>query len=135
MTKQLRRLLNLYYFLAVRKLKEDMHGPIHVPEGAIPKDGPSAGVAMVICLASLLSGQQVRQDLAMTGEITLRGDVLPVGGIKEKVLAASRAGIKEIILPQLNQKDEVEIPTNVKEGVIFHFIQEIEDALAIAFKK
>ena len=110
--------------------KRDIH--IHVPEGAIPKDGPSAGVAMVVCLASLLTGRPVRTDLAMTGEITLRGDVLPVGGIKEKVLAASGAGIKEIILPNLNKKDEGEIPDNVKKGMSFHFVQKIEEVLALA---
>ena len=110
--------------------KTDIH--IHVPEGAIPKDGPSAGVAMVVCLASLLTGRSVRRDLAMTGEITLRGDVLPVGGIKEKVLAASGAGIKEIILPNLNRKDEGEIPEDVKKGVTFHFVQKIEEALELA---
>ena len=110
--------------------KRDIH--IHVPEGAIPKDGPSAGVAMVVCLASLLTGRPVRRDLAMTGEITLRGDVLPVGGIKEKVLAASGAGIKDIILPHLNKKDEGEIPDNVKKGVSFHFVQKIEEVLELA---
>ena len=110
--------------------KRDIH--IHVPEGAIPKDGPSAGVAMVVCLASLLTGRPVRRDLAMTGEITLRGDVLPVGGIKEKVLAASGASIKEIILPNLNKKDEGEIPDNVKKGVSFHFVQKIEEVLELA---
>ncbi len=110
--------------------KRDIH--IHVPEGAIPKDGPSAGVAMVVCLASLLTGRPVRTDLAMTGEITLRGDVLPVGGIKEKVLVASGAGIKDIILPKLNKKDEGEIPDNVKKGVSFHFVQKIEEVLELA---
>ncbi len=110
--------------------KRDIH--IHVPEGAIPKDGPSAGVAMVVCLASLLTGRPVRRELAMTGEITLRGDVLPVGGIKEKILAASGAGIKEIILPNLNKKDEGEIPDNVKKGLSFHFVQKIEEVLELA---
>ena len=113
--------------------KTDLH--IHVPEGAIPKDGPSAGVAIVVSLISLLTDRAVRKDVAMTGEITLRGDVLPVGGIKEKVLAAVQSGIKEIILPYLNEKDVAEIPDNVKEGVIFHYVQGIEDALAIALTK
>jgi ATP-dependent Lon protease len=108
---------------------------IHVPEGAIPKDGPSAGVAMVISLASLYTGRPVRKDLAMTGEITLRGDVLPVGGIKEKVIAAVRAGIKNIILPHLNEKDVIELPDNVKEGIKFHLVQGIEEALEIALEK
>mgnify|MGYP001233722485 CR=1 FL=1 len=107
----------------------DLH--IHVPEGAIPKDGPSAGVAMVTALTSLLTGRTVSRDMAMTGEITLRGDVLPVGGIREKVLAAVRAGIKEIVLPALNQKDVVEIPDNVKQDVRFHLVQDIREALGI----
>lgn len=111
----------------------DIH--IHVPEGAIPKDGPSAGVAMVVSLTSLLIGKSVRKDMAMTGEITLRGDVLPVGGIKEKVLAAVRGGIKEIILPQLNEKDVEEVPENVKEGVTFHLVQGIDEALQLALKE
>jgi ATP-dependent Lon protease len=108
---------------------------IHVPEGAIPKDGPSAGVAMVVSLASLYTGRPVRKDVAMTGEITLRGDVLPVGGIKEKVIAAVRAGIKDIILPHLNEKDVVELPDNVKKGIEFHLVQDIQEALAIALEK
>ena len=111
----------------------DLH--IHVPEGAIPKDGPSAGVAMVTALTSLLTGRTVSKDMAMTGEITLRGDVLPVGGIKEKVLAAVRAGIKEIVLPALNEKDVMEIPDNVKEDVRFHLVQDIKEALAVLLAK
>jgi ATP-dependent Lon protease len=108
---------------------------IHVPEGAIAKDGPSAGVAMVVSLASLYTGRPVRKDIAMTGEITLRGDVLPVGGIKEKVIAAVRAGITDIILPHLNEKDVIELPDNVKEGIKFHLVQGIEEALDIALAK
>ncbi|MDX1775907.1 MAG: S16 family serine protease, partial [Desulfobulbales bacterium] len=108
---------------------------IHVPEGAIPKDGPSAGVAMVVSLASLYTSRPVRKDVAMTGEITLRGDVLPVGGIKEKVIAAVRAGIKDIILPHLNEKDVIELPDNVKEGIKFHLVQDIQEVLQIALEK
>ena len=108
---------------------------IHVPEGAIAKDGPSAGVAMVVSLASLFTARPVRKDVAMTGEITLRGDVLPVGGIKEKVIAAVRAGITDIILPHLNEKDIIELPENVKEGIKFHLVQGIEEALEIALEK
>lgn len=108
---------------------------IHVPEGAIPKDGPSAGVAMVVSLTSLFTDRPVRKDLAMTGEITLRGDVLPVGGIKEKVIAAVRAGITDIILPHLNEKDVIELPDNVKQGIKFHLVQGIEEALDIALEK
>jgi ATP-dependent Lon protease len=108
---------------------------VHVPEGAIPKDGPSAGVAMVVSLTSLFTDRPVRKDVAMTGEITLRGDVLPVGGIKEKVIAAVRAGIKDIILPHLNEKDVIELPDNVKQGIKFHLVQGIEEALDIALEK
>jgi ATP-dependent Lon protease len=108
---------------------------IHVPEGAIAKDGPSAGVAMVVSLASLYTGRPARKDIAMTGEITLRGDVLPVGGIKEKVIAAVRAGITDIILPHLNEKDVTELPDNVKKGIKFHLVQGIEEALTIALEK
>jgi len=108
---------------------------IHVPEGAIAKDGPSAGVAMVVSLASLFTGRPVRKDVAMTGEITLRGDVLPVGGIKEKVIAAVRSGIKHIILPHLNEKDVIELPDNVKEGIKFHLVHGIDEALKIALKE
>ena len=105
----------------------DLH--VHVPEGAIPKDGPSAGVGMVSSLISVISDRTVRRDVAMTGEITLRGDVLPVGGIGEKVLAALRAGIRELVLPVLNEKDVLEIPEDVREGVIFHYPNTIEEAL------
>ncbi|MFC1837527.1 endopeptidase La [Thermodesulfobacteriota bacterium] len=108
---------------------------IHVPEGAIPKDGPSAGVAMVVSLTSLFTDRPVRKDIAMTGEITLRGDVLPVGGIKEKVIAAVRAGITDVILPHLNEKDVIELPENVKKGIKFHLVQGIEETLEIALEK
>lgn len=111
----------------------DLH--VHVPEGAIPKDGPSAGVAMVSSLVSVILGRPVRQDVAMTGEITLRGDVLPVGGIGEKVLAALRAGIRELILPVLNEKDVLEIPEDIRAGVIFHYPHTIHEVLAIAMEK
>ena len=111
----------------------DMH--VHVPEGAVPKDGPSAGVAMAISLTSLLTDRPVRKDLAMTGEITLRGDVLPVGGIKEKVLAAIRAGITTVMLPHLNKKDVVDIPEEIRKGITFHFIQDIKEAFDIALEK
>jgi len=113
--------------------KIDIH--VHVPEGAIPKDGPSAGVAMVASLVSVITGRSVRPDVAMTGEITLRGDVLPVGGIGEKVLGALRAGIRELVLPALNEKDVLEIPEDIREGVVFHYPQTIEEALAIFLEK
>ncbi|WP_051309863.1 endopeptidase La [Desulfogranum japonicum] len=111
----------------------DLH--VHVPEGAIPKDGPSAGVAMVSALVSVLTDKPTRPDIAMTGEITLRGDVLPVGGIQEKVLAALRAGIRELILPVLNEKDVLEIPEDIREGVIFHYPNTISEVLAIALEQ
>lgn len=112
--------------------KFDIH--IHVPAGAIPKDGPSAGVAMLTSLASLLTSRLVRNDLAMTGEITLRGAVLRIGGVKEKVLAAHRAGIKFIILPDKNEEDLKEIPEAVKNEVKFHFVKEMQEVLDIALQ-
>ncbi|MDY6952914.1 MAG: S16 family serine protease, partial [Thermodesulfobacteriota bacterium] len=108
---------------------------IHVPAGAIPKDGPSAGVTMLCALASLLTNKPVLSDLAMTGEITLRGQVLPVGGIKEKVLAAHRAGIKEIILPKWNEKDLDDVPKKVLRGMTFHFVETMDQVLAAALSQ
>lgn len=113
--------------------KSDIH--IHVPAGAIPKDGPSAGVTIMTALASLLTGRAVRSDVAMTGEITLRGQVLPVGGIKEKVLAAKQAGITTIILPKRNEKDLEEIPENVKKDLHFIFVQKMDEVLEAALVK
>ena len=108
---------------------------IHVPEGAIPKDGPSAGIAILTALVSSFTGRKVKNRLAMTGEITLRGKLLPVGGIKEKILAAKRAGIKEIILCVDNQKDVNEIQKEYLDGLQFHFVRNMADALAIAIEK
>ncbi len=108
----------------------DLH--VHVPAGSIPKDGPSAGVTLLTALVSLLTGVKVRSDVAMTGEITLRGNVLPVGGIKEKVLAAKRAGIKRIILPERNRKDLIEIPEKNREGVEFIYAHRVEEVLQAA---
>ena len=110
----------------------DLH--IHVPAGAIPKDGPSAGVTMLSALTSLLTDTRIRKDLAMTGEITLRGQVLPVGGVKEKVLAAHRAGIKTIILPALNRKDLEDIPKKVEKDIQFHFAEKMQDVLKLALE-
>jgi ATP-dependent Lon protease len=109
--------------------KLDLH--IHVPAGAVSKDGPSAGVAMVVTLASLLTGRRVRGDVAMTGEITLRGSVLPVGGIKEKVLAAHRAGIKRVLLPDRNRKDLVDIPETIRKDLELVFVKRIQEALEL----
>jgi ATP-dependent Lon protease len=111
----------------------DVH--IHVPAGAIPKDGPSAGVTMLVTLASLATGRQVRKDLAMTGEITLRGDVLPVGGIKEKVLAAHRAGIGEVMLPHTNEKDLSDIPESVRKTMRFKLVRAMSEVLETALEE
>jgi len=111
---------------------KDIH--IHVPAGAIPKDGPSAGVTMLSALTSLLTERRIRKDLAMTGEITLRGQVLPVGGVKEKVLAAHRAGIKTIILPAWNRKDLEDIPKKVEKDIQFHFVDKMLDVLELALE-
>jgi ATP-dependent Lon protease len=113
--------------------ENDIH--VHIPAGAIPKDGPSAGVTMLTALVSLFTGKKVKEDLAMTGEITLRGLVLPVGGIKEKVLAAHRAGIKTIILPKWNKKDLADIPPNVQKDIHFYFADEMLEVLKIALEK
>ena len=112
--------------------KQDIH--IHVPAGATPKDGPSAGVTIVAALASLLLQRLVRSDVAMTGEISLRGRVLPVGGIKEKVLAASRAGIRHVILPEQNRKDWVDVPAEVRQKVKAHFVHHISQVFPLALR-
>jgi ATP-dependent Lon protease len=112
--------------------RSDLH--VHVPSGAVPKDGPSAGVAMVTSLTSLLTGRPARSDVAMTGEITLRGKVLPVGGIKEKVLAARRAGIRQVVLPEKNRKDADEIPKHLLEGLELRFVGTIDDALSLTLE-
>lgn len=113
--------------------KYDTH--IHVPAGAIPKDGPSAGITMFCALYSLYTGKRIKDDMAMTGEITLRGNVLPVGGIKEKVLAAKRAGIKEVILPARNKKDLEEIPAANIRDLKFHFVSQMDELVDLAFSR
>lgn len=117
------------------KLIEENNIHIHVPEGAIPKDGPSAGITMATALASAFTGKKVKKRIAMTGEITLRGKVLPVGGIKEKILAAKRAGIKEIILSKDNLKDVSEIKDIYIEGLEFHYVSNIQEVLVVAIEK
>jgi ATP-dependent Lon protease len=111
----------------------DLH--LHVPAGAVPKDGPSAGITMLTSLASIYTQRKVKNKLAMTGEITLRGKVLPVGGIKEKILAAKRAGIKEIIMSVKNKKDIEEINKTYIENLTFHFVEHVEEVLKIALLK
>ena len=110
----------------------DVH--IHVPEGAVPKDGPSAGTAIATALVSALTGIPVRRDVGMTGEITLRGRVLEIGGVKEKIIAAHRAGLKTIILPKDNKKDLEDVPAKVKEDIKFIFADVLNDALSVAMK-
>jgi ATP-dependent Lon protease len=107
--------------------KKDLH--IHVPAGTMPKDGPSVGVVMFTSIASLIMGRKIDPKLAMTGEITLRGRILPIGGIKEKVLAAHRAGIEKILLPEENEKDLNDIPEDVKKQLIFIKIYKVEDLI------
>ena len=105
---------------------------IHVPEGATPKDGPSAGITIATSIASALTQRKVRKNTAMTGEITLRGKVLPVGGIKEKILAAKRAGITDIVMCQDNKKDIEEIPEKYRSGVSFHYVENVQDVWKFA---
>jgi ATP-dependent Lon protease len=111
---------------------EDKEIHVHVPSGATPKDGPSAGITMATALASVLSGRPVKPYIAMTGEITLRGEVLPIGGLKEKLLAAYRAGIKMVILPGENKKDMSEIPPEIKKGIKFRFVSNVGEVLKLA---
>jgi ATP-dependent Lon protease len=110
--------------------KVDVH--IHVPEGAIPKDGPSAGITMCTALASALTRVPVRRDVAMTGEITLRGKVLPIGGVKEKLLAAHRIGVTSVILPRENEKDLADVPKNVLDGLEVHLVEHVDQVLKLA---
>lgn len=110
--------------------KNTLH--IHVPEGAIPKDGPSAGITMATSIASILTGRKVKERIAMTGEITLRGKVLPVGGIKEKILAAKRAGIDTIILSEANRKDIEEIKQEYVDGLRFIYVQNVKEVIDYA---
>jgi ATP-dependent Lon protease len=110
--------------------RKDIH--IHLPEGAVPKDGPSAGIGMVTSIVSTLTGVPVRKDVAMTGEVTLRGRVLPIGGLKEKLLAALRGGIKTVLIPAENEKDLAEIPANILEGLEIIPVSHVDEVLARA---
>jgi len=107
---------------------------VHVPAGAIPKDGPSAGVTMVTALASLLTGRPVKSTVGMTGEVTLQGRVLPIGGLKQKVLAAHAAGLTEVILPERNAADLDDVPSSVRERMRFHPVTSVDDVLALALE-
>jgi ATP-dependent Lon protease len=107
---------------------------LHVPAGAIPKDGPSAGVTMVSALVSLMSGRPLKSSVGMTGEVTLQGRVLPIGGVKQKVLAASRAGLKEVILPMRNGPDLDDVPQAVKDVMTFHLVEDVKEVLELALE-
>ena len=111
----------------------DIH--LHVPEGAIPKDGPSAGITIATSITSALTSIPVRADLAMTGEITVRGRVLPIGGLKEKLLAAHRQGIYEVVLPKDNEKDLPDIPENIRKEMKLHFVSSMDEVLKMALEK
>jgi ATP-dependent Lon protease len=113
--------------------KTDLH--IHVPEGATPKDGPSAGIGMCTAMVSVITGIPVKADVAMTGEITLRGQVLPIGGLKEKLLAAHRGGVKQVIIPHENEKDLAEIPDNVKTDLNIHCVKWMDEVLQVALDR
>jgi len=108
---------------------------IHIPAGAMPKDGPSAGITMFTALVSLLTGIRVRHDVAMTGEISLRGRVLPIGGLKEKTLAAHRAGVKRVIVPDRNKADLEEVPQEVRDELEFVFVSRLDEVLRAALEK
>jgi len=114
-----------------KEFKEiDLH--IHLPAGAIPKDGPSAGITLTLAIASVLSARPVRRDVAMTGEVTLRGKVLEIGGVKEKVLAAYRAGIRQVLMPKSNEKDLRDVPQEVRDHMVFTFVEKMDEVLHLA---
>jgi ATP-dependent Lon protease len=117
--------------VAPEQLNRRFH--VHVPAGAVPKDGPSAGVTMTTAFVSLLTGRNVKPTVGMTGEVTLRGKVLPIGGVKQKVLAAHRAGLTEVILPKRNGPDLEDVPERVREVMTFHLADSVDDVLAAAF--
>lgn len=113
-------------------MARDIH--VHVPEGAVPKDGPSAGITMVVSMVSALRGEAIGKGIAMTGEMTLRGRVLPVGGIKEKILAAKRAGATTIVISEENRRDVEDVGEKYTTGLTFHYVSNISDVLSFVFK-
>lgn len=113
--------------------KHDIH--IHIPEGAVPKDGPSAGITMATAMLSAITGKAIPPDIAMTGEITLRGRVLPIGGLKEKLLAAKAAGIRTVLAPQKNARDIEDLSEEITDGLTIHLVETMEDVLAEVWKK
>ncbi|HGY12390.1 MAG TPA: endopeptidase La, partial [Desulfobacterales bacterium] len=124
---------NLASFKIDKKYFDNAFIHIHVPEGATPKDGPSAGITITTAIVSLALGKAINRPLAMTGEVTLTGEVLPVGGIKEKIIAARRSGIREIILPQGCVPDFKKLPEHIKEGITFHFAKKYKDVFKVVF--
>src|SRR6202012_3907330 len=118
--------------IPAEKFQQEFH--VHVPAGAIPKDGPSAGTAMTTALVSLLSGRPVKHTVGMTGEVTLQGRVLPIGGLKQKVLAAHAAGLTDVVLPERNRGDLDDVPAEVRESMTFHFAMAIDEVLAAALE-
>jgi len=127
--------LNRYFFQDenARRFLETQNLHIHFPEGAVKKDGPSAGITITSAMVSLALHKPVPQDIAMTGEISLNGKVLAIGGVKEKTMAAAREGIKKLIFPKANEKDVAELPDYIKEGLSFHFVEEYSDVFKILF--
>jgi ATP-dependent Lon protease len=114
---------------------DDAFVHLHVPEGATPKDGPSAGITMATALLSLARGEQLKRPLAMTGELTLTGQVLPVGGIREKIVAAKRVGMRELLLPEANRRDFDELPAHLRAGLTLHFVTHFDEVARLAFAK
>jgi ATP-dependent Lon protease len=121
--------------LGIESALADRSYHIHVPAGAVPKDGPSAGVTIVTALTSLLTDRPVRKTVGMTGEVTLQGRVLPIGGVKQKALAAHRAGLKEVILPKRNEPDLDDLPQSVREVMTFHLVSDVREVLDLALEK
>lgn len=123
------------YNINEKEFLENKNIHLHFPEGATPKDGPSAGITITTAILSVLTGREIRQDIAMTGEITITGEVLPIGGVKEKVIGAHRAGIREVILPDENRPDVVDIPHEVAKEMKINFVKTYDEVEKLVFKK